>query len=90
MRNDTPDIKREAAWSISNATNHGSASDVYELVRAGLLNVFTEMLDCPDIKTLVVVLEAVNNVLKRGDSGPENEFLNQFEALGGIRKLELL
>jgi len=67
MKNDSPDIKREASWAISNSTNHGSSSDIHFLVELGLLEVFVEMMDCNDVRTLTVILEATNNVLKRGD-----------------------
>lgn len=80
MKTDAAEIKREvtllsyhqASWAISNATNHGSPQDIYYLVKQGMLNVFSEMLDGPDVKTLTVILEAISNVLKLGTTFPIN------------------
>ena len=85
METDCTEIKREAAWVLSNATAQGKIEDVHGLVQVGMLNCFVKLLDLDDVKTIAVVLEALNNILKKGanmtlDRG-ENPYISLLESL---------
>ena len=64
MLTDHPEIKREASKVFSNATNQGYPNDVLNLVESGVFKSFVDLLKSDDVKTLVVVLETINNILK--------------------------
>ncbi|CAD8174198.1 unnamed protein product [Paramecium pentaurelia] len=92
MTTDVEEIVREATWAISNSTKHGTNSDIQLLVQKGLLNVFKQLLEGEDTQTMTVVLEALLNVLKRGDQDfkDDNYYLTQLEQMGVISKIEQL
>jgi len=66
IKEDNLEIKREAAWVVSNATSQGAPQDVSKLVQMGIMNVFVSLLDSEDARTVAVVLEALNNILTCG------------------------
>ncbi|CAD8048029.1 unnamed protein product [Paramecium sonneborni] len=90
MTNDVEEIVREATWAIANSTKNGSNSDIQLLVQKGLLNVFKHLLQGEDIQILNVVLEALFNVLKRGDQDfqDDNYYLTTIEQNGVIKRIE--
>ncbi|KAM3141605.1 hypothetical protein pb186bvf_006210 [Paramecium bursaria] len=90
MQNDAEEIKREATWALSNATKHGQNPDIQFLVQNGLLRIFVQLLSTDDVQTLTVILEALFNVLKRGDQDfqDNNPYLAELEQLGGVALLE--
>lgn len=94
MKTDHPEIRREAAWVLSNATHKGAPEEIKKMFDIGIFDIFVEMLDTQDSKTLQVVLEAINNILKCGEQffefDGENIFLVKFDQLGGMQKLEKL
>jgi len=92
---DITEVKREAAWVLSNATNHGTAEQVNSLVENGVIDCFVGLLDCPDSKTVIVVLEGINNILTMGAEVAkqfrrENPFLAELETKGAVPKIEKL
>ncbi|CAD8065921.1 unnamed protein product [Paramecium sonneborni] len=92
MTTDVEEIVREATWAISNSTKHGSNQDIQLIVQKGLLNVFKHLLEGEDTQTMTVVLEAIFNVLKRGDQDfkEDNYYLTKLEEMGVISKIEQL
>jgi hypothetical protein len=92
---DTTEVKREAAWVLSNATNHGVPDQLLKMLQCGLLDCFTTLLDSEDSKTVIVVLEGLNNILNCGaqiaiQHRSENPFLIELEEKGAVPKIEKL
>ncbi len=66
MLTDCPEIKRKASQVLSNTTNKAYPNDVLNLVESGVFKSFVDLLKSDDVKTLGVVLEAINKFLKYG------------------------
>ncbi len=60
------------------------------------MDLFVQLLNNDDAKTVMIVLEALKNMLKCGaehyvnQEREENVFLSKFDSLGGVQKLENL
>ena len=98
MAQETFDIKKEAAWAISNATSSGENTQVAYLVQVGCIPPLCALLDCGDSRIFMVVLEALENILKVGNAQVEmcgsgidqNPFCDLIEECGGVDALENL
>ena len=60
------DIKKEAAWAISNATSGGTAEQLKYLVSQGAIKPLCDLLSCSDARIVTVALEGLENILKVG------------------------
>ena len=61
------------------------------MVEEGALLAITEMLNGSDASLILLLLNAVKHILMCGESEDyENDLAAQFEAIGGVRKLEIL
>lgn len=60
------DIKKEAAWAISNATSGGTAEQIRYLVDVGAIRPLCDLLSVPDVRIVTVALEGLENILKVG------------------------
>ncbi len=58
------DIKKEAAWAISNATSGGRHDQIKYLVNAGAIKPLCDLLTCSDPRIVTVALEGIENILK--------------------------
>jgi importin subunit alpha-6/7 len=58
------DIKKEAAWAISNATSGGTQQQIQYLVRCGCIKPLCDLLVCSDVRIVTVALEGLENILK--------------------------
>ena len=58
------DIKKEAAWAISNATSGGRHEQINTLVQAGAIKPLCDLLTCSDPRIITVALEGIENILK--------------------------
>ncbi|XP_062120281.1 importin subunit alpha-4-like isoform X3 [Humulus lupulus] len=65
------DIKKEAAWAISNATSGGSHEQIQFLVSQGCIGPLCDLLNCPDARIVTVCLEGLENILKVGEADKE-------------------
>jgi hypothetical protein len=63
------DIKKEAAWAISNATSGGTAEQLKYLVSQGAIKPLCDLLSCSDARIVTVALEGLENILKVGGMG---------------------
>jgi hypothetical protein len=58
------DIRKEAAWAISNATSGGTPDQLRYLLSQNCIPPLCELLVCADVRIIVVALEALENLLK--------------------------
>jgi len=62
------------------------------LIGYGILEAFISKLDSDDIKTITVILEAINNILKCGKEhfmqDGNNLFTLKLESMGAVDKIE--
>ncbi len=61
------DIKKEAAWAIANITSGGSEAQIDYLVNEGCIKPLCDLLRSFDTRTINVVLEGLENILKVGE-----------------------
>ena len=86
--NDDWDVRKEAAWVISNICTGGKAPHIAEIVKLGALEALVSLLDVADVKIVSVALEALESVLSKG--GEESEYDIKIGELGGVDLLEEL
>ncbi|KAF9611277.1 hypothetical protein IFM89_028701 [Coptis chinensis] len=58
------DIKKEAAWAISNSTSGGDNEQTKYLVSQGFIRPLCDLLVCPDPRIVTICLEGLENILK--------------------------
>jgi hypothetical protein len=91
------DIKKEAAWAISNATSGGTADQLKYLVDVGAVRPLCDLLSVQDVRIVTVALEGLENILKVGEqmkripgSSNVNPFAQLVEDADGLDKIEAL
>ncbi len=91
------DIKKEAAWAISNATSGGTADQIKYLVHNGCIKPLCELLSVADTRIITVALEGLENILKVGQAERNmpggtgvNPFAQMIEDADGLDKIEHL
>jgi len=95
--NDVYPVQVEACFALANATNCSSVEIVSELVeRFTIIDCLCEMLQCPDVAAVEVVLEGLHNILEVGQKMAEesgdgvNRYVHALESCGGVRGLQTL
>ncbi|KAL2540458.1 Importin subunit alpha-1 [Abeliophyllum distichum] len=90
-------IKKEAAWAISNATYGGTSDQIKFLVHEGCVKPLCDLLVCPDPITVIVCLNALENILKVGEAEKApgkyrdvNVFAQMIYDVEGLEKIEYL
>ncbi|XP_037784778.1 importin subunit alpha-4-like isoform X2 [Penaeus monodon] len=84
--------KKEACWALSNLTHAGLAEHVKAMVEADALPAFTKMLISTDVRLVEVLLEGLDNTLKKlsdSDEGAE-EAIKIIREADGVDVLESL
>ncbi|KAH0487801.1 MAG: hypothetical protein KVP17_003412, partial [Porospora cf. gigantea B] len=81
------DVKREAAWVISNAIISGNQNQVDYVVSAGAIPVLVDLLDEEDSKLVLCSVEAIKCLLQCNDVNVYGQMVAQ---CGGVAKLESL
>jgi len=87
------DIKKEAAWAISNATSGGTPQQIKYLVQQGCIKPLCDLLTFQDARIVTVALEGLENILKVGETEKEmgaNMYANFIEEADGLSKIEAL
>jgi len=89
------DIKKEAAWAISNATSGGSPEQIRYLVEQNCIKPLCDLLTASDARVITVALEGLENILKVGekdalDTNGINRYAHLIEEAEGLDKIELL
>lgn len=89
------ELKKEALWTVSNATHAKSPELVLKVIELGAFPYICEVLNMKDSKILLVVLEAINNLLRAGNcvfsnekDCKNNEVALKFDEIGGLTKME--
>jgi len=94
LRNADFDIRKEAAWALSNATSGGSPDQIRYMVDQGLIEPMCELLQCADPRIILVALEALENLLKVGEKDSKetgnNEYVLAIEEHRGVDNIESL
>lgn len=90
------DIKKEAAWAISNATSGGSHIQIRYMVEMGCIKPLCDLLVCNDARIVTVALEGLENILKVGVCDKEeggqavNPYAERIHEAEGLEKIEQL
>jgi len=90
------EVKKEAAWALSNCTSGGSLDQISLLVDRGIVEPMCELIVSSDTKLVSVALECIDNILKNGDlvknktHSSANPYCVKVESCGGLDNLEKL
>lgn len=94
LKGDQFDVQKEAAWAISNIASGGTDAHIRFMVGQGALNALCVILKCDDVKLVMVILDALSNILKVGlkdaQGVDDNKFAEMIEEHGGLDTLEEL
>jgi len=89
------EVKKEAAWAISNATSLGLPVQIQYLVEQGVIKPFCDLLDEQDTNLVIVALDCLENILKVGkmvaqSTGGDNLYANMIDEYNAVEKIENL
>lgn len=89
------DIRKEAAWAISNATSGGNEQQIMFLVSQGCIPPLCDLLTGNDPKIVTIALEGIENILKVGEAdsvnhGGQNQMALYVTEADGLNKIEEL
>jgi importin subunit alpha-2 len=83
--------QKEAIWAITNITSGGSVEHMVHLGNAGMIPAFCDLLNIRDWKTIVVLLDGIENMLKgAAEVGQAEKVAFAIEECGGLDKIEQL
>lgn len=98
IRSDLFEVKREAAWAVSNSLSGGNFEHIKRMVNAGAIAALVSLLPLDDTKLVVVAVDAIESILKtsseNGGEGAGSFFqtvtlmLDEAEGIDAIEKLQ--
>lgn len=83
------EVKKEATWVVSNIATGGKEEHIHCLVELGAIEAICGVLDIADTRMLLVVLDAIEGILKVGRDA-SRDYIGFVDECGGLDKIETL
>ncbi|CAL1601692.1 unnamed protein product [Knipowitschia caucasica] len=91
LRSGDNNTQKEAVWAVTNFTNGGTVEQLAYLVQCHVLPSLVQLLSVKDNKIILIILEAIHNILEMAkNTGESDKLLSIFEEAGGLEQLEIL
>ena len=90
VRNAEWEVRKEATWTISNIMTGGSEANINQLCEVGAIDALCSVIEVADPKILMVVLDAIEAILKVGQNSGRDYigFVDECDGLDRIEKLQ--
>jgi Karyopherin (importin) alpha len=89
VNNSEWEVRKEATWVASNIATGGNDMHVHSLVELGGIDALCSVIDVADPKILLVVLEAIDNILRVGQKCGR-DYVGFVDECDGLDKIENL
>lgn len=83
------EVRKEATWVISNICTGGQTNHVHDIVELGAINALCSVIDAADPKILMIVLDAIESILRVGKLS-SRDYVGYVDECDGLDKIESL